>query len=54
MPCPWLDGKHVVFGEVIEGNDLLKTIEAVGSGNGAPSKSLVIADCGTCWITRDL
>src|SRR6476646_1697732 len=33
----WLDGKHVVFGEVTEGSDVVKTIEARGSQSGKPS-----------------
>src|SRR5215203_6076421 len=33
---PWLDGKHVVFGEVTEGTDVVKAIEALGTGSGNP------------------
>merc|ERR1711897_81248 len=42
----WLDGKHVVFGSVTEGMDIVKKIEAVGSQSGKTAKPVVIADCG--------
>merc|ERR1712224_571871 len=41
-----LDGKHVVFGKVVEGYDVVKAIEAVGSGEGKTSKKVVIAESG--------
>merc|ERR1712176_1486864 len=44
----WLDGKHVVFGSVVEGMDVVKAIEAVGSQSGKCSKEVKIADCGVC------
>ncbi|WP_175408784.1 peptidylprolyl isomerase [Streptomyces sp. TRM64462] len=43
----WLDGAHVVFGEVVEGMDVVKTIESHGSPNGATSKKITIAKSGT-------
>merc|ERR1711934_1137376 len=43
---PWLDGKHVVFGNILEGKDVLMACEAVGSQSGQTSKPVVIADCG--------
>jgi len=44
----WLDGKHVVFGEVIEGLDVVKTIEGYGSPSGAPTQKITIVDSGIC------
>merc|ERR1719384_840563 len=43
---PHLDGKHVVFGQVTEGLDVLDKIEAVGSRSGATSQVVEIVDCG--------
>jgi len=44
--CPHLDGKHVVFGRVLDGLDVVERIEACGSSEGKPSKVVVIDDCG--------
>ena len=46
QPTPWLDGKHVVFGSVVEGLDVVKKVESYGSRNGATSAKVVITDCG--------
>ena len=42
----WLDGKHVVFGRVTSGMDVVKAIEKVGSEGGKTSKKVVIAKSG--------
>ena len=48
IPCDWLDSKHVVFGKVIEGKEILDLLEKVGSSTGATSKDCKISDCGEC------
>ena len=42
----WLDGRHVVFGRVLEGMNVVKTVEAIGSQSGKPSKEVTITDSG--------
>merc|ERR1712043_78465 len=42
----WLDGKHVVFGNAVEGTDVIDKIEAVGSQNGKTSQKITVTACG--------
>jgi len=42
----WLDGKHVVFGEVVQGTELVKMMESLGTELGKPRKKIVIAASG--------
>ncbi|EAW09347.1 peptidylprolyl isomerase [Aspergillus clavatus NRRL 1] len=42
----WLDGAHVVFGEVEDGMDLVKKIEGLGTSSGTTKKKIVIENCG--------
>jgi len=44
--CKWLDCRHVVFGQVEEGYDVVKAIEKVGSADGSTSDKVIIVDCG--------
>ncbi len=42
----WLDNRHVVFGAVVEGMDIVKKIESYGSQSGKTSKNITVADSG--------
>ena len=42
----WLDGKHVVFGKVVEGMDVVQAVEKQGSQSGKTNNDIVIQDCG--------
>ncbi|EPY22582.1 peptidylprolyl isomerase [Strigomonas culicis] len=46
----WLDGKHVVFGQVTKGYDVIQKVESVGSRGGATSKPVTISNCGEVKI----
>merc|ERR1711908_226410 len=46
VPCPWLDGKHTVFGEVDEGVELLDLLERCGSQSGRPRAEVKIEKSG--------
>lgn len=42
----YLDGRHVVFGEVVAGMDLVRRLETLGSDSGQPKAAVVVAQCG--------
>ncbi len=44
-PTPWLDGKHVVFGKVIDGMDVVKAMEAQGTDSGRPQTDVTLTAC---------
>jgi peptidyl-prolyl isomerase D len=47
VPTPHLDGKHVVFGEVLSGKSVIRQVENTATGqNDVPDKRCAIADCG--------
>ncbi|MBF6354593.1 peptidylprolyl isomerase [Nocardia higoensis] len=43
---PWLDGKHVVFGSVVEGLEVVRTVEQVGTEDGTTFLPVTISDSG--------
>jgi len=44
----WLDAKHVVFGRVVSGMDVVKAVEKVGSSGGSTRVKVLVVDCGEC------
>ncbi len=42
VPTPWLDGKHTLFGEIVEGMETLKALEAAGSRSGQTKEPLAM------------
>jgi cyclophilin family peptidyl-prolyl cis-trans isomerase len=49
----WLDGAHTVFGHVVEGMDVVRAMEAQGTGSGRPRQQVVIVDCGELGASND-
>ena len=46
VPCPWLDERHVVFGSVTKGDDVVKAIEDQGTNGGKPKSVVAVRACG--------
>lgn len=42
----WLDTKHVVFGAIVDGMDVVKKIESYGTQSGKTTKKITVANCG--------
>lgn len=49
----WLDGKHVVFGKVIDNMDFIMKVEKIGTQSGKPSKTVTIVDSGELPLEGD-
>ena len=48
VKCPWLDKKHVVFGKVKSGMDVVEALHKLGSEDGTPIAKANISYCGSC------
>ena len=46
VQTPWLDGRHVVFGRVVEGMEVVRDLEKQGSQNGTTRSPVIIDECG--------
>eukprot|EP00923_Selenidium_pygospionis_P000888 GHVN01001379.1.p1 GENE.GHVN01001379.1~~GHVN01001379.1.p1 ORF type:complete len:174 (+),score=20.71 GHVN01001379.1:26-523(+) len=46
VPCPWLDGKNVVFGKLISGEDIVWQLENFGTLSGKPTVEIRVLECG--------
>ena len=46
VKCPWLDGKHCVYGKVVKGQEVVDALHAIASENGKPKAKAVISNCG--------
>ena len=51
--CPWLDGMHVVFGEVVDGKNVVDNIQKLGTSDGKVIQRITITNCGELNPTRD-
>jgi len=55
VKTPWLDGKHVVFGSVLKGMGVIRSIEKNPTANGdKPKQDVTITDCGELPVSSDL
>lgn len=46
VKTPWLDGRHVVFGKILEGEEMVKKVEEVGTSSGTPKATITVVDSG--------
>ena len=46
VETPFLNNRHVVFGKVVEGMDVVKKMESLGSESGRTRAKVIVADCG--------
>ncbi|XP_077988696.1 peptidyl-prolyl cis-trans isomerase 5-like [Glandiceps talaboti] len=52
VKTPWLDGKHVVFGKILEGMDVVRKLENTQVSGSTPAKDCVIANSGTLDVEK--